>query len=153
NLRFSLYKLAFLENDSPAMARLEAWAKGKPGAETIFLTYAADVAAYSGRLRKARELSQRAVAFANRLDKKESSQGHQADAALREALFGNLREARRWVAAPSLLTSRDARCKAALVLALSGETNEAEVRAGELARQFPEDTVVRFIHLPLIRAQ
>ena len=94
DLHFLLYQLAFLQNDAAGMAQQVAWAAGKPGVEDVLLGEEADTAAYSGRLGKARELSRRAVASAERAEEKEMAAGYEADAALREALFGNAAEAR-----------------------------------------------------------
>ena len=83
--------------------------------------YEADTAAYSGRLEKAREFSRRAVASAERAEEKETAASYEADAALREALFGNSAEARqRAAAALALSTGRDVQYGAALALALAG---------------------------------
>src|SRR4029077_24868 len=56
-----IYALAFLRGDSPAMAREVAWAMGKPGGEDALLALQADTEAYYGHLKRARELSRRAV--------------------------------------------------------------------------------------------
>jgi len=48
-LRFSLYQLAFLRNDTAGMAQQAAWAAGKPGVEDVLLGGQANTAAYSGR--------------------------------------------------------------------------------------------------------
>ena len=158
-LRFALYMLAFLQNDTAGMAQQVAWAAGKPGVENVLLANEADTAAYSGRLGKARELSQQAVASAERAQERETAARYEADAALREALFGNAAEARdRAGVALGLSAGRDVQYGAALALALGGATareqvQEIEKLADDLVRRFPEDTVVRFNHLPTIRAQ
>jgi len=157
-LRFALYMLAFLQNDTAGMAQQVAWAAGKPGVENVLLANEADTAAYSGRLGKARELSQQAVASAERAQERETAARYEADAALREALFGNAAEARdRAGVALGLSAGRDVQYGAALALALGGATareqvQEIEKLADDLVRRFPEDTVVRFNHLPTIRA-
>ena len=55
--------------------------------------------AYSGRLEKAREFSRQAVTFSRARKRKKRRQSYEADAALREALFGNAAEARQRAAA------------------------------------------------------
>ena len=55
----------------------------------------ADTAAYSGRLRDAREFSRRAMDSAERAEEKETAATYSAVSGLREALFGNAEEARR----------------------------------------------------------
>lgn len=157
-LRYDLYEIAFFRNDVARMAQQQAWAAGKPGAEDFLLALEADTAAYSGRLSKAREISRRAVASAERAEEKETAALYESDAALREALFGNAAEAReRAGAALARSTGRDVKYGAVLALAFGGdsvgEQDELEKLADDLARRFPEDTLVKFNYLPTIRAR
>jgi eukaryotic-like serine/threonine-protein kinase len=94
DLHLYAYELGFLQNDTTAMAQQAAWAAGKPGVDDLLLACQADTAAYSGQLGKARELSRRAVSSAQRADQKETAADWEAEAALREALFGNVVQAR-----------------------------------------------------------
>ena len=50
-----LYAIAFLQNDVAGMAQQVASSAGQPGVEDELLGLEADTAAYSGRLRGARE--------------------------------------------------------------------------------------------------
>jgi eukaryotic-like serine/threonine-protein kinase len=153
-LRGFLYGLAFLKNDSAGMAQQVAWSAGKPGVEDWLLYYEAETAAYSGRLSEAREFSRRAVASAEREREKETAAGYEAAAALREALFGNPAEARRLVAAAmEHSTGRDVRYGAALALVLAGDSARGQAFEDDLAKRFPEDTIVQFNYLPTLRAQ
>jgi predicted Zn-dependent protease len=73
---------------------------------------------------------------------------------LREALFGNAVEARqRAAAALGLSKGREAEYGAAFALALAGDSARARTLAEDLAKRFPEDTIVRFNYLPTLRAQ
>jgi hypothetical protein len=153
DLRFFLYALAFLQNDAAGMAQEVAWGAGKPGVEDVLLAFDADTAAYSGGLRKARELSRRAVASAERAGEKETAAGYQAEAALREALFGNSAAARQGAAAAlGLSTGLDVQGGAALALAIVGDA-QSQKQADDLSKRFPESTVVQFNYLPTIHAQ
>jgi eukaryotic-like serine/threonine-protein kinase len=153
-LRFFLYQLAFLQNDAAGMAQRVAWAAGKPGVEDVLVGYEADTAAFSGRLAKARELSRRVVASAEWAEEKETAAGHEVEAALREAHFRDPAEARQRVAAAlRLSTGRDVQYGAALALVLAGDVARAQGLADDLAKRFPEDTVVQFNYLPTVRAQ
>jgi tetratricopeptide (TPR) repeat protein len=153
-LHLIAYKLAFLQNDAAGMGQQLAWSAGKPGLEDVLLGYAADTAAYSGGLGKARELSRRAVASAERAEEKETAATYEAEAALREALFGNAAEVRqRAAAALALSRGRDVQDGAALALALAGDSTRAQGLADDLSKRFPEDTVVQFNYLPSLRAQ
>jgi eukaryotic-like serine/threonine-protein kinase len=153
-LRFCLYQLAFLQNDAAVMAQQVTWASGKSGWEDVLAAEEADSAAYFGRLAKARELSRRAVASAERAEEKETAASYEADVALREALFGNAAEARQRAAtALRLSIGRDVQYEAALAFALAGDAARAEALADDLAKRFPEDTLVQFNYLPTIHAQ
>jgi serine/threonine protein kinase/Tfp pilus assembly protein PilF len=156
-LRLGLYQLGFLQNDTAEMAKQVNWATGQQGIEDVILAAEADVTAYSGQLRKAREFSRKAVASALRADEKETASGYEADSALREALFGNPTEARRHaVAALALSTPRDVEYGIALALALASANKSSQAQItklkDDLAHRFPEDTVVQFNYLPTVKA-
>jgi eukaryotic-like serine/threonine-protein kinase len=153
-LRFWLYQLAFLQDDAAGMAQQVAWATGKPGMQHTLLAREAMTAAYSGRLVKAREFSHQAVALAEREANRERAASYEADAALREALFGNATEARKLaVMALGLSAGGDEQYAAALALTLLGDTGRGEALANDLAKRFPEDTIVQSNYLPTLRAQ
>jgi len=153
-LRIGLYQLAFLQNDPAGMAQQVTWAAGKSGVEDVLLAREADTAAYSGRLGEARDFSRRAVASAERAAEKEKAASYEVDAALREALFGNAAAGRqRAAAALGLSTGRDVKYGAALALAMAGDAARAQALAEDLAKRFPEDTLVQFNYLPTLHAQ
>jgi eukaryotic-like serine/threonine-protein kinase len=157
-LRFDLYRLAFLQNDTAGMAQQVAWAAGKRGSEDVLLGNEADTAAYFGQVGKARELSRQAHSSATQSQQRETAALHEAAAAIREALLGNADEARKWAASTKQLrNSRDVQYGALLALALTGDLSQGETRleqlADDFARRFPEDTLVEFNYLPTLRAQ
>jgi predicted Zn-dependent protease len=79
---------------------------------------------------------------------------HQAEAALREALFKNPAEARgRAADALSLSNSRYVQSLAALALAFAGDAARARTLADDLANRFPDHTIVQSYEVPTIRAQ
>jgi serine/threonine protein kinase/tetratricopeptide (TPR) repeat protein len=153
-LHINLYQLAFLQNDATGMAQEVSWATDKPRVENELLALDADTVAYSGRLGQARELSHRAVASAQRAEEKETAAAYEADAALREALFGNETAARqRAAAALGLSNGRDVQYGAALALGFAGDAVRTQTLAEDLVKDFPEDTMVQFNYLPTIHAQ
>jgi serine/threonine protein kinase/tetratricopeptide (TPR) repeat protein len=147
NIHSILFQAYFLLGDSAGMAKEIDWL-GK-SAQSIFGLLQADVAAYSGQLGKARDFSDRAVAWAGK--DIEGAARYETSAALREALYGNVIEARK--RATSALKLSQVAAGAAVVLAMSGEPSRSQELANELARQFPEDSIVQFHYLPEIRAQ
>jgi DNA-binding winged helix-turn-helix (wHTH) protein/tetratricopeptide (TPR) repeat protein len=153
-LHGELYLLAFLKGDTAGMSRQLVWAAGKPGIEDLFLGQEADTSAYYGRLVDARGFSQRAVASAEQADLKETSGDHAADIALIEALMGNQVEARKQAnLALKHSTGRDVQYGAALALALTNDSTKASSLTDDLAKRFPDDTLVQFNYLPTLRAQ
>jgi len=153
-LHSMLYELAYLQNDTVKMAQQAAWSAGKTGAEDELLSLEAATAAYSGRLRQARELSHRAVASAERAGEKEAAASYEAHAAVREALFGNAAEARhRAGAALALSSGRYMQYEVAMALALVGDVARAQALGDDLNKRFPAGTAVQFRYLPTIRAQ
>jgi eukaryotic-like serine/threonine-protein kinase len=148
----NFYQLAFLENDDSEMARAVEAAKGT-GNEDALLSSQADTEAYYGRLTRARELSRAALAVALGTGAKETAAGWQVTAALREAEFGNLSQAKQEaLAALSLGPSRDVRIAVSMALARSGDSTRAQNMVDELYKQFPENTLMVNYWLPSIRA-
>ena len=131
------------------------WAVGKPGAEDQMLSLESDTEAWSGKLGKARELSRQAVESARRNDAKEPAALWQANAAIREALFGNADAARQDAGEAVVLApgSHDAEAQAALADALAGDAAHAKSLADDLGKRFPLDTVEQSVWLPTIHAQ
>lgn len=152
-LHIRLYQLAFLRNDTAGMLRQVSWGVGERGVENVLLALEAETAAYAGRLAKARELSRRAIVSAQGAGEKETAATYEVFAALRESLIGNQSKARRDAnAALRLSTGRDVQAVAALSLAFAGVISRSQELANNLARDFPEDTIVQFNYLPVIRA-
>jgi tetratricopeptide (TPR) repeat protein len=152
-LHLNRYLLAFLQGDPATMAREAAWGSGKPGIEDVFLYYQSDTAAYAGQLTQANDLTVRAAASAEQAGEKESAASYQAEAALREALVGDSAQARqRAAAALKLSHGRDTEASAALALALAGDATQAQKLADDLAKSYPENTIVQFNYLPTIHA-
>jgi eukaryotic-like serine/threonine-protein kinase len=154
DLHYYVYNLDFLRGDTDGMAKEVAWSAGKAGKDTILTYLEAETAAYAGQLGKAREFSRAAVATAQQADEKEIAARCEAAAALREAVFGNFAEARRGAAATLAFSNgRDAQYVAALAVAIAGDSEQAQISAEDLAKRFPQDTLVQFNYLPSLRAQ
>ena len=147
------YDLAFLKQDEAGMERIIARAHQRSAAENWIFSREANVFAYHGQLTKARAKTESAVAQARQAAQPERAALWDAGAAVREALFGNGREARtRAKAALDLSNDREVEYGAALAFALSRETEKAGQLVNDLAKRFPEDTSVQFSYLPSLRA-
>ena len=148
------YYVSFLKNDPAAMQSQVDWAAGQPQAEEMLLSAQSDTEAYYGHLAKARDFSLRAVESAKRNDSAETAALWQANAAVREAEFGNTGVARKAISkALALSSGRDVQVLAALTLAEVGDLPEARNTANKLAAEFPLDTMLQTYWLPSIRAR
>ena len=150
-----LYALAFLALDSSALSQQQAWFAGQPDSEFLGQSLASDTEAYSGHLRKARFLTKQSVESAVNSDSKESGAIWIENAALREAAFGNAREAKEAVVDGLKLApaSQSVGVEAALAYAMAGNTVRAESMSKDLDRRYPLDTQVQSLWLSAIRAQ
>jgi tetratricopeptide (TPR) repeat protein len=149
-----LYEIAFLKNDTAGMALQVAQSAGTQGVGDEMIGLEANTAAYSGRLKDAREFFSEAADLAERSKESESVATYSADSGLTEALFGNADEARRGAAlAMASSTGRDVRFGSALALGFVGDNVNAQAVIDDLAKRFPEDTLVQFNYLPTLRAE
>src|SRR5580658_1890762 len=152
-LHWNLYGIAFLQKDAAEMQRQATWAAGKPQGENLLLSAQSDTEAYAGHLDRARELTRQAMQSAAQNDQQETVGQWQMNAALREAEFGNTTRARQQIEEVLAKSpNRDMQILGALALARIGDSARAEQMADDLAKQFPQDTVVNRYWLPTIRA-
>jgi DNA-binding winged helix-turn-helix (wHTH) protein len=149
-----MYELAFAQNDTAGMAQHATKLEALPRMGHQVLTREADTAAYSGHLRDARELSRRAMDSAQRGGEKDAPALYSGTSGLREAWFGNAREARRGATlALKLSTGRDLQYLAALAFAYAGDDARAKALADDLDKSFPQDTIVQLNYLPTVRGR
>ncbi len=148
-----LYSIDFLQHDAAGMEREAASLMGKPGFEDGMLFSESETAAFGGQFAKARDLSRRASESAQRADEKETAAGYLAEAAVREALVGNMNQAKQEAQAGLALSNgKDVEAMAAIALGAAGDSSQAKRLADDLANRFPEDTIVKFIYLPMIHS-
>jgi eukaryotic-like serine/threonine-protein kinase len=149
DLRWLMYRIAFIENDTPAMQRQLEWAKGKDN-EARSLFFQAVVAAYSGKVQQSRELFRRAI---------ESLPEHGVAVLLLtiqqaqiEAQLGYLSRARDQAVATAGTLPRPEKDIAIVTLALVGEADRAQALLNELEKRFPQDTNLNDVLAPSVRA-
>jgi eukaryotic-like serine/threonine-protein kinase len=148
-----MYGVAFLERDVKEMERQANWGADKPGFADGLLSYQSDTEAFLGHLKKARELSQRAVQSAHLNDLKETAAAWQMNGALREAEFGNAAHAQEQsTSALTMASTRDVQILAALAFARAGDSTRAQRLADEAQKQFPLDSIIGGYWLPTVRA-
>jgi len=152
-LLVSRYYVSFLKGDADGMKRVVALSQGRAGTEDWIVHSQALVAAYSGRLREASFLSQRAVDLALQSGQREKAASYEAADAIWNALFGNTSAARRRAAgALQLSKGRDVEYGAAFALSLAGDSSRSQMLANDLEKRFPEDTSARLSYVPTLRA-
>src|SRR5437773_12347624 len=126
------YQIAFLKDDKTEMERLAALGQEKSELEDWTCDQEASALAYYGHLQQARRKSRRAVDLARQAGHRESAAQHEAGAAVREILFGYAPESRRRaLAARNLSNDREAEYGAAVALALSMESAQAQTLADD----------------------
>jgi len=147
------YAIAFLKDDKTWMEREAALSRERSGADDWMSNSEGFVLAYSGHLEAARGMSERAADLARKTERRDTEALYETDAAVREALFGNVPTARRKaLKALELSKSRDVVYGVGFALALSGESTRSQALTEDLARRFPEDTRVQFTYAPALRA-
>jgi eukaryotic-like serine/threonine-protein kinase len=152
-IRLDRYQIAFLRGDTAEMEKDVAWSAGRPGEEDAMLSTQSDTEAYYGRLVRARDFSRRAVDAAVRADSKETGAIWEANAALREAEFGNPSVAKQKIdGALALAPGRDVKVLAAMTLARIGETARAKSIVEQLHKSDPTNTMLKLYWFPTIEA-
>jgi tetratricopeptide (TPR) repeat protein len=119
----------------------------------VLLALHSDSMAFHGQMKKARDLTHRAVESAVHNDIRETAAVWQASGALREAAFGNTAEMRRQVAAALALSAdRNVKLITCLAQALGGDPDKALAGLDEISRGRPSDLFLNFYWAPSIRA-
>ncbi len=87
-------------------------------------------------------------------DLKEAAASYQADGALHEALYGELGDAARQLhTVPVANSGQDLQAAVAMAYAFSGQRVTAQALAENMAKEYPENTLVQYNYLPVIRGQ
>jgi hypothetical protein len=135
------------------MAAQVAWAMRTPGADALFVDQS-NTDTYFRQVAKARQRLQRAVAAAGHNDVKGQAGVWSGVDALREAMFGQIENARRQArAALDLEDSWETHALAAMALARLGDAAQARELADKLSVERPLGTLVQNYWLPAIRAE
>jgi len=146
------YDLAFLEGDQGKMDEVLDTMKGDPR-ESDVLILQAQAAASRGKLQEAERITNRAIEKAVTSGFRERPADYMARLARWEAAFGNFAgAAERATAAMDTAGNRDSLPIAAIAFALSGEVEEAETLIYEMSQQFPANTYIRSVWIPLAEA-
>ena len=144
---------AFLLNDQPGMDREVANSQQEAFADHWVGFSQAIALARSGKLTAARLGSRRSTDLALQQSQHENAALYRGGAAIWEALYGNPAEAKQFAAeALAISKVRDVEYCAAIAYANAGEIARAESLAADLEKRYPEDSEVRYVYLPALRA-
>ena len=148
----ALFRMAFIRGDQAGMEREISWAAGTPDEDTLLFNRAGAENAL-GKVKKSGETAELAIAAANRDRDKGFVPVIDAVRALRAASYGYTDLARQQ-ATQVLYSSEEKNVHelAALTLALSGDVASAQKVSDQLNRDFPQNTLVQAVYIPMIRA-
>lgn len=146
------YLLAFVEGDPATMTR-ELDASVGVGETNAAFGWQAHTSAFGGRVRDAHEQFRRGIQMSLQGNFTEVAAQLMMEDAETHAVAGECAEARSEVK-PGLELSRDNATleRGSRILALCGAGGDAAALVAELSRQFPEATLTRHLHLPVINA-
>jgi eukaryotic-like serine/threonine-protein kinase len=150
--KFTLYDLAFIRHDESGMQREVEALRGN-SLEPIIVLIKAQGECSLGKAQNARQSYKQAFSLAQHLGLKEFAAALRIIEASCDAELGNMAPARQGAQeALGLSADRDTRTYGATVLALSGDTVRSEKLLAELAKEFPTDTLLNAVSLPVARA-
>ena len=149
---FTLLDLALIRGDEAAQRRELELAIGKPD-EPILLMIHANAQCAMGKLQPARAAFAQSESVSQRLGYKEFSGIILARQASCEAELGNIKESRQKISdALDLSQDRDTRAIVMTVLPRTGDTTRSQKISGDLIRQYPTDTLLNKVFVPVAQA-
>jgi eukaryotic-like serine/threonine-protein kinase len=152
-MRRTLYRIAFVKGDPATMKEQIEWANGKPD-EYVAQNWQAEVAAFSGQLRKAREFSSHAFDLAEQRNLKDVTAQIVSGAASRDALLGDCRLIKEQTTKALGISNRQlTMIPTADALASCGEFSQAQTVIDDLVRRFPKDTILNKVSVLIVQAR
>jgi serine/threonine protein kinase/tetratricopeptide (TPR) repeat protein len=153
SVHFTLFDLALIRGDEAAERHELELAAGHPD-EPILLMFQANAQCALGKLQPARAAFAQSGSVSQRLGYKEFSGIILAQQASCEAELGNLKEARQKISdALAISQDRDTRAIVMDVLPRTGDTARSQKIADDLVRQYPTDTLLNKVFVPLAQAR
>ncbi len=151
-IHFMLYSLAFVDGDEATMRREVERAQTQPQLPVVLLLQGQSECA-QGRIKRAADSYARAVSQAKIHNYMEFAANAMAAEATCDSELGFLKEARpAMTAALALSDGKDSRSSAAYVFAREGDGAQSQKLVGELAKEWPFDTLLNRVWLPLAQA-
>jgi hypothetical protein len=147
------YFIAFLKGDIEDVKRKATRARERRAIADMIWHLEALALARAGQLQEAIRTSEVAVDMAQTAGQHERAALFDAATAVSHAFYGDQAPARRRATKVlELARGRDVEYAAAFALALAGDTTRSRMLAEDLAKNFPEDTSVQYMYLPVLRA-
>ena len=148
-----LYVVDFLQNDPAGMAKQATGTQGIPGVEDQMFFVESETAADHGQFGQARELTRRAADSARRAQEKETAAEYQGHNSVREGLVGLMDFAKEDAqSALAMIKGKHGEGFSAIAFALAGDVANANRAIEDLAKRFPQNTVVQTRYLPMARS-
>jgi len=148
-----LYAIAFVHHDPSAMQHSIEMAKGKRIRELLLVQYKAEGEYSQGKIQAARQTFADGMTLAKNIGANDFAAGMVLFQQALETELGYSAAAAPAVAKAFVLANdRDTRVPAMVLLARTGDAAGAEKLAGELAKEFPSDTMLNSVWIPLARA-
>jgi tetratricopeptide (TPR) repeat protein len=152
NMHARLFQIAIIQGDAAGMKGELDWADAAKADDSQM--WQAQAAEFSGQLTKANQFNDRAIGLARRNDFKETIAQLLLQQAIRNATFGNCGSVAGLTHQALELSREQAKLVAAAnVLAACGQAGAAQPLIDDLAKRFPQDTLVNTISIPVMRAQ
>jgi eukaryotic-like serine/threonine-protein kinase len=152
DLHSASYRLALLRSDKSTLEREQAWITQNED-NPLVVSFQAGIDLLAGRMSRASQGTEHAVRMAVGSNLKEIAADALLQQASGEALCGESVEARKNMAAAlKLVNSKRLAEKTALVMALSGQSKEAQQTVKDLARESPSDVLLNGVDVPLVLA-
>jgi eukaryotic-like serine/threonine-protein kinase len=151
-LHYELYELAVLRSDVAGAQREKEWMVQNAD-DWFVVSTQATIDHFEGKLTQARQRTRQAVNMVLESNLKGTAAGILLSQAGTEALIGESTEARKAIAAAMKLTdSKEDKSRAALVMALCGQSSEAHKIMERLVRENPSETLFNAVDVLWVQA-
>ena len=152
-LHLEMALIAFAQDDLTTMEQEFQLAQATPDGELAVANVRVSLAGYQGHVKQSRELLRKVQQLAQRLQLKEVSANVLAQQAGLEALTENRAQAVSFATeALSISSNYNVKSSVALAISAAGEDAKASTLIDEVAAERPNDTLVQFVDVPLVRA-
>jgi len=146
------YQLALLRSDKSTLEQERAWIT-QNGDDPLVVSFQASVDLLAGRIRRASQSTQHAVRIAVGSNLKEAAANVLLQQATGEALCGESTEAGKDVAAAlKLEDSKSVAEQAVFVMALAGQSRQAQENVNRLVHDNPSDVLLNGVDAPVVLA-